>query len=259
MYTESFNVWQFSGNIQYTCSTCGKSEDLPVDDFEIDCIGSSERSMGLENIYGITYEFECPKCAQQISLAFEASEYPVDCLNFILNNSSGAQTVGEPAFEYLCEIYNAEFALEFHESIPELVLALKNCPDSLRDLLPQQFEQVIAEVFRAKGFIVDLTKRTRDGGKDIIAVHTDRLGIQSKYFIECKHYSEHNKVGVEIVRALYGVMNTKDGPNKTILATTSTFTAGAKSFLENEAASKWDMTLADYNEIVRWLNDYQKD
>jgi hypothetical protein len=53
-------------------------------------------------------------------------------------------------------------------------------------------------------------------------------------------------------------MNTKDGPNKTILATTSTFTSGAKEFVENEAASKWDMTLADYNEIVKWLNDYQE-
>jgi HJR/Mrr/RecB family endonuclease len=251
-------MWKFSGTIQYTCTTCSDGAEIPVDDFDIECIGGSERSMGSENIYEITYELDCPECNQSISLAFEASEYPVGCLNFVLNNSSGAQTVGEPEFEYLREIYSAEDVLQFYESIPELVSALKSSPYLLRDLSSREFEEVVAEVFRAKGFVVDLTKKTRDGGKDIIAVHTDGLGIQSKYFIECKHNAENNKVGVDIVRELHGVMNTKDGPNKTILATTSTFTSGAKGFVENEAASKWDMTLADYDEIVRWLNDYKK-
>lgn len=213
--------------------------------------------MGSESIYGITYEFECPKCDQPISLAFEASEYPIECLNFVLNNSSGAQTFGEPELEYLREIYSAKDASQLNDSIRELVFAIKSSPNLLRNLSSRQFEEVVAEVFRAKGFVVDLTMRTRDGGKDIVAVHTDGLGIQSKYFIECKHYSESNKVGVEVIRSLYGVMNAKDGPNKTILATTSTFTKGAKGFVENEAASKWDMALADYDEIVRWLNDYQ--
>jgi len=250
-------VWKFSGTIHYTCATCGDGAEISVDDFEIECIGGSDRSMGAENIYGITYEFECPKCTQPISLAFEASEYPVECLNFVLNNSSGAQTLGEPGFEYLREIYSAEDVLQFYETIPDLVFALKSSPYLLRELSPREFEEVVAEVFRAKGFVVDLTKRTRDGGKDIVAVHTDRLGIQSKYFIECKHYAEDNKVGVDIVRALHGVLNTKDGPNKTILATTSTFTSGAKRFVENEAASKWDMTLADYDEIVKWISDYE--
>lgn len=250
-------MWKFAGAIQYTCDTCCAHGDVSVDNFDIECLGGSERSMGFESIYGVTYEFECAKCNQPISLAFEVSEYPVECLNFVLNNSSGAQTVGEPRFEYLCEIYRAEDVLQFYESIPELVSALKSYPYLLRDLSPREFEEVVAEVFRAKGFEVDLTKRTRDGGKDIIAVHTDGLGIKSKYFIECKHYAESNKVGVDVVRALHGVMNTKDGPNKTILATTSTFTSGAKGFVENEAASKWDMALADYDEIVSWLNDYQ--
>jgi len=84
------------------------------------------------------------------------------------------------------------------------------------------------------------------------------LGIKNKYFIECKRHSEKNKVGVDIVRSLQGVKNTKDGPNKTIIATTSFFTSDAKKFVENEAASKWDMTLADYNDMVNWLNEYKE-
>lgn len=251
-------MWKFSGIIQYTCASCGNGAEISVDDFDIECIGGAEGSMGSESIYGITFELDCPKCSQPISLAFEASEYPVECLNFVVNKSSGAQTTGEPGLEYLREIYSAEDVVQFYQSIPELLSALKSSPYLLRNISSREFEEVVAEVFRAKGFVVDLTKRTRDGGKDVIAIHTDGLGIQSKYFIECKHYAESNKVGVDIVRALHGVMNTKDGPNKTILATTSTFTSGAKGFVENEVASKWNMTLADYDDIVRWLNDYQE-
>lgn len=251
-------MWKFSGSIHYTCTNCSDSAEIPIDDFNVECIGGDERQMGAENIYEISYEFECTECNNLISLTFEASEYPVECLNFILNNSTGAQTIGEPELEYLREIYSAEDLLQLYESIPELISALKKSPYLLRELTSREFEEVIAEVFREKGFAVDLTKKTRDGGKDIIAIHTDGLGIQSKYFIECKHYAEDNKIGVEIVRALHGVMNTKDGPNKTILATTSTFTSGARKFVENETASKWDMTLADYDAIVMWLNNYEK-
>ncbi|SCX22744.1 Restriction endonuclease [Agrobacterium sp. DSM 25558] len=103
---------------------------------------------------------------------------------------------------------------------------------------------------------MELTKRTRDGGKDIIAISRDNFGVSLKYFVECKHYSEGNKVGVEVVRALHGVRNTKDGPNKTIIATTSSFTADAISFAETEATSRWDMTLADYNQIMDWIGGY---
>lgn len=250
-------MWKFSGSIHYTCTNCSDSAEIPVDGFNIECTGGSERQMGAENIYEISYEFECIKCGQPISLTFEASEYPVECLNFVINNSTGAETTGEPEFEYLRDaIYSAEDVLQFYDSIPELISALKSSPYLLRELTSREFEEVVAEVFRGKGFTVDLTKKTRDGGKDIIAIHTDGLGIQSKYFIECKHYAEDNHIGVGIVRALHGVKNTKDGPNKTILATTSTFTPEARKFVENEIESKWDMTLADYDDIVKWLNDY---
>lgn len=250
-------MWKFSGDIQYTCDNCGFSDTVPLDDFEAECIGGSERQMGAENIYEIAYEFNCPQCSNPMSLIFEASEYPIECLNFIINNSKGATTSTEPSIEYLREIYSARDLLEFYESIQELISALQSSPDLMREITPREFEEVVTEIFRAKGFEVDLTQRTSDGGKDIIAIHTDGLGIKNKYFIECKRYAEDKKVGVALVRALQGVKNTKDGPNKTILVTTSTFTSGAKKFVEQEASSKWDITLADYKTLVGWLNDYK--
>lgn len=250
-------MWKFSGVIEYTCEVCGYRDTVSIDDFEIECVASDERQMGPENSYLITYFFDCPQCGQEISLAFDAYEYPVDSLNYVGNTSYGANTKGEPYIEYLREIYYVEDILELYDSISELVTYLKVSPELIRELTSREFEEVIAELFRSKGFQVDLTKRTRDGGKDIIAIHTDVFGIQNKYFIECKHYAETNKVGVDVVRTLHGVKNTKDGPNKTIVATTSTFTTDARKFVEQEIASKWDMSLADYDEIVKWIHDYK--
>lgn len=250
-------MWMFCGGVEYTCDKCGDIESIPVDDFSIECIGGSERGMGQENIYEVLYDFDCLKCEHPISLNFEVSEYPIGFLSFVINNSTGAETFGEPDIEYLEEIYTARDLLAFYESIQELIVALKNSPSLMREITPREFEEVVTELFRAKGFEVDLTQRSSDGGKDIIAIHTDSLGIRSKYFIECKRYAEDNKVGVSLVRALQGVKNTKDGPNKTILVTTSTFTSGAKKFVEHEASSKWDVTLADYDTLVGWLSSYR--
>ncbi|MET0050310.1 MAG: restriction endonuclease [Candidatus Thiodiazotropha sp.] len=231
-------MWEFSGIVEYCCNNCGESGEVPVNDFGVNCIGGSERQMGAENIYEILYEFECPNCHNQISLSFEASEYPIEFLNFVINNSTGAETSGEPYIEHLREIYSAEDLFHLYETIPELIIALKSNPELVREITPREFEEVVAEIFRSKGFGVELTKRTRDGGKDIIAISTDALGIKNKYFIECKRHAENSTVGVDIVRALQGVKNTKDGPNKTIIATTSFFTEDARKFVNNEATSR---------------------
>ena len=251
-------MWEFTGEINSTCEKCGDCDEIPIENFSIECTGGSERGMGAENIYELLYEFECTQCNQEITLSFEASEYPVEILNFVINNSSGATTEGEPELEYLREIYSAEDLFYLHESVSELITALKASPYLLGELDSRQFEEIVAEVFRSKGYQVDLTKRTRDGGKDIIAIHTDSLGIKNKYFIECKCYAESNKIGVDIVRSLYGVKNTKEGPNKAILVTTSSFTSGAKQFLENEATSSWELTLADREQLLKWLGDYNE-
>ena len=251
-------MWNFCGEVECTCKKCGYIETIQIEDFSVECIGVSEQQMGKESIYELMHEFDCYQCGNPISLSFEASEYPIECLNFVINKSKGATTSGEPDFEYLREIYSARNLPEFYRSIEDCISLLKSSPELLREISPTEFEQVVAEIFRAKGFKIDLTKRTRDGGKDIIAIHTDELGIRNKYFIECKRYSEDKKVGVAFVRELQGVKNTKNGPNKIIMVTTSTFTSAAKNFVEHEAASKWDITLADYNNLIDWLDGYKE-
>ncbi|HEX8198075.1 MAG TPA: restriction endonuclease [Pyrinomonadaceae bacterium] len=88
----------------------------------------------------------------------------------------------------------------------ELINYLKRNPEILYSIDPRQFEELIAELLAGFGWKVELTPKIKDGGYDIFAISKNVApGINSAWIIECKRYSPENKVGVEIVRALYGV------------------------------------------------------
>ena len=106
-------------------------------------------------------------------------------------------------------------------------------------------------IFSQDGFAVELTKQTRDGGRDIIAIKSN-LGIKSKFIIECKRYAANKPVSVALVRALYGAQ-TQEGANKSVLATTSRFTPAAHSFAKGRNTTEWLMDLRDFNDIYQWI------
>jgi HJR/Mrr/RecB family endonuclease len=87
----------------------------------------------------------------------------------------------------------------------EIARYLASHPDAVFQLKPRVFEKLIAEVMRSLGYEVELTAQTRDGGKDLIAIHKDSLGIPNRYIVECKRWKRSRKVSVDVVRALYGV------------------------------------------------------
>ncbi len=112
-------------------------------------------------------------------------------------------------------------------------------PGVMHDLAPHQFEELVAEIWARFGYKVELTKRTRDGGRDIIAV--GNAVMNTRLLIECKKYMPLHKVGVGIVRALYGV-KTHEGATKAILATTSSLTADAREFVGQH---RWELEARD--------------
>jgi HJR/Mrr/RecB family endonuclease len=135
----------------------------------------------------------------------------------------------------------------------ELVQYLGKHPDALYYIKPRQFEELIAEILASYNWQVQLTPPTKDGGYDIFAISkTIEPGLASSWIIECKKYAPENKVGVDIVRALYGVKSNMKVANA-LLATTSYFTKGAKDF----KASRYDIDLRDYESILEWINHYR--
>jgi HJR/Mrr/RecB family endonuclease len=134
----------------------------------------------------------------------------------------------------------------------KLVEHLTKHPHALHALRPRQFEEVVAELLANHGWRVELTPQIRDGGYDIFAVSQDAAGPETAWIVECKKYAADRKVGVEIVRSLYGVKSALPGVNA-MVATTSTFTRGARDF----KSSRWDLDLRDYQNLVEWLRKYR--
>lgn len=88
-----------------------------------------------------------------------------------------------------------------------------------RNLTPREFEEFMAQLYNKLGYNVELTQTTRDGGKDIILRKPDVVG-DVVYYVECKRYKEKNKVGLDVVQRLTGIIET-DKVNGGIIATTS--------------------------------------
>lgn len=142
--------------------------------------------------------------------------------------------------------------LIFAEAISDqLLTALANNPQLMYELEPRKFEELVARMFTDYGFHAQLTPATRDGGYDIIAtLHNPATSFIA--LIECKKYSPDNRVGVEIVRGLYGVTEMK-GANQGLVVTSSSFTRGA---LEEKARIGSRMELKDYAALTSWLHKY---
>ena len=90
----------------------------------------------------------------------------------------------------------------------------------------REFELLVGEAFRLQGYsVTELGGAGADGGVDLVL----RKGNE-KFLVQCKQWKAF-KVGVEVVRELYGVMAAQGAAGGFVI-TSGTFTADAKSFAE---------------------------
>ena len=111
----------------------------------------------------------------------------------------------------------------------------------LKRMHPFKFEDYIAKLYKNMGYSVKQTKRTGDGGKDMIATKNGQT-----YFVECKRYSD--PINVHKMRDFIGacVLGGKDV--KGIYVTTSSFTNDAKS-----AANRIGIQMIDGNKLMSMI------
>jgi hypothetical protein len=129
-----------------------------------------------------------------------------------------------------------------------LVSALKKQPRDLYKLSPREFEKLLADLLKDMGWDVELTKQTRDGGSDILAYLNTSIG-RLLCLVEAKHYREDRKIGVDLVRTLYGTLYDAQA-NSAMMVTTSSFTNDAKIFQQKH---KYQLSLKDYADVVEWI------
>jgi restriction system protein len=105
---------------------------------------------------------------------------------------------------------------------------IQSQPDqnSLFDMSWQQFEGLVNEFFRRRGYSVkQLGGNGPDGGVDLIASKGS-----DRYFVQCKQWKAY-KVGVQTVRELYGVMSAQGAAGGFVI-TAGEFTEEAKKFVD---------------------------
>lgn len=125
-------------------------------------------------------------------------------------------------------------------------LLLRN-PELLTTLDWRIFEELLADILKTFGYEIELTKKTKDGGIDVIAIQRGGDFGLHKYILQAKRYN--NAVQVSPVRELL-YLHQEQKATKSCLATTSTFTKGAWDL---GAQHRWTLELKDKSGLLEWI------
>lgn len=98
--------------------------------------------------------------------------------------------------------------------------------DILNGMSWREFEMLVGEAFRLQGFgVVETGGGGADGGVDLVL----SKGTE-KFLVQCKQWKAY-KVGVDVVRELYGVMAAR-GATGGFVVTSGSFSEDAKAFAD---------------------------
>jgi len=119
--------------------------------------------------------------------------------------------------------------------------------DSIRGLNWREFEELVGEAYRRQGYMVtEITVAGPDEGIDLVLKKDGALVL-----VQCKQWRSF-KVGVDVVRELFGVMTAKHATSG-ILISSGVFTQEAKNF----AADK-PIDLVDGTQFLQLVGNVQK-
>jgi restriction system protein len=132
-----------------------------------------------------------------------------------------------------------------------MVEALKKRPEGIFNLSPRKYEELVAELLSDMGYDVELTSATRDGGKDILAYFKTDCGT-FLCLVEAKRYRSDRRIGVELVRTLYGTLLDYQA-NSAMMVTSSSFSQDAHGFQKKH---EYQLSLRDYTDLTGWIQKY---
>jgi len=118
---------------------------------------------------------------------------------------------------------------------------------TLRAIGWQEFEELVGEAYRRKGYAVtESGGGGADGGVDLILKKE-----HEKILVQCKHW-KIDKVGVKVVRELFGVI-AAEGATGGVLISSGRFTQEARDFARGKP-----IELLDGSEVLKFVADVKK-
>ncbi len=173
-----------------------------------------------------------------------------------LKHLAGVREIDVPDSIITYEVRDHSYIQEINRSVvvvgENVIEKLKKWPEDVYKLSPHKFEEMIAALLADQGCKVEMTLKTRDGGKDIIASMDTAIG-KVITLVEAKRYNDTRPVRVELLRQLYGVLH--DHPaSHAMLVTTSYFTRDAEEF---QRRHDYELSLRKFADIKNWIEIYK--
>ncbi|CAG9613400.1 hypothetical protein BACCIP111899_02615 [Bacillus rhizoplanae] len=100
--------------------------------------------------------------------------------------------------------------------------------EGLRDMDPFDFEELVADIFRKRGYKAQVTSRSNDGGKDIILRRNGQVA-----FVECKRYNAKKKVGRPDMQKFHSALVDANA-NKGYFVTSNEFASTAQEYAKGK-------------------------
>jgi restriction system protein len=119
--------------------------------------------------------------------------------------------------------------------------------DTIRSLHWKEFEELVGEAYRRRGYAVtENMSDGPDGGIDLRLRKNGKLVL-----VQCKHWKAY-KVDVKVVRELYGLI-VAENASRGIVITSGKFTRPAKEFAEDKPVD-----LVEGDELFRMIREIQQ-
>ncbi len=172
-----------------------------------------------------------------------------ELLTELQENPEASQLYRDAEVDESCRVLIPDFSEINHE----LVDYFSRNPEQLHRLDWQEFEDLLAAIFKNQGFETTPGPRTGDGGVDLRLIRNDSIGPVLT-LVQAKQRDPKYPVKLEPVAALYGVV-TAENASRGVIATTSRFLPSAQRFA---AARSHKLVLAGPDDIARWCRDIVK-
>lgn len=163
--------------------------------------------------------------------ALRPGEMPSIIRPMIIGIATAAQYIA-PLVCFIAAVMSAVNRKKRQELVSNVAAA--KAPDTLGNMTWREFEMLVGEAYRLQGYkVTEMGGSGPDGGIDLV-LHKDG----EKHLVQCKQWKAF-KVGVQVVRELYGVMAAQ-GAAGGFVVTSGRFTEEATEF-----ASGRNVTLVD--------------
>jgi hypothetical protein len=167
---------------------------------------------------------------------------------FPLTHTIGPGKLIEEEFGFSSKIRKG---LIIHDQSPALIAnhLVQSDGSIVDDLSPRQLEELCYTIFKEVGWDVELTHKSNDGGKDVVA-RKDENGKQYLVYVEATTAKKVKKQKVQAFAAVLG----SDNADKGYFVSSTYFSSGIKEWCAKSRSNVADVRLVDREKLLKIMN-----